>query len=171
MGHFGLWGGAGTEVRLGWLRARGQIRRRQGLWEDQLCTELNFKMVPRAMALCGWRMGWPEWSRVVGRQASIPAPAQCWHVFHAAERGVNPKFTLQGMEPPGLHCVWAGISPLAQETWPEGQGEGGPGGSTPADWSCQLQSHKSCPGPGWQSINMKDFIALYNLPVLYGDSR
>lgn len=41
----------------------------------------------------------------------------------------------------------------------------------PADWSCQLQSHKSHPGPGWQSINMKDFIAFYNLPVLYGDSR
>lgn len=32
MGHFGLWGDAGTEVRLGWLRARRQMRRRQGLW-------------------------------------------------------------------------------------------------------------------------------------------
>lgn len=52
-----------------------------------------------------------------------------------------------------------------------GTGRGGPGVSIPADWSCQLQSHKSCPGPGWQSINMKDFIALYNLPVLYSDSR
>lgn len=60
---------------------------------------------------------------------------------------------------------------LALETRPQGWGEGARGDSIPADWSCQLQSHKSHPGPGWQSINMKDFIAFYNLPVLYGDSR
>lgn len=45
--------------------------------------------------------------------------------------------------------------------------EKGPWGSTPADWSCQLQSRKVHPGPGWQSINVKGFIVLYSLAVLY----
>lgn len=43
---------------------------------------------------------------------------------------------------------------------------GDPAGYIAAGWSCQLQSHKSCPGLGWQSITMKDFYRALQPPCL-----
>lgn len=85
MCHDGLWEDAGTAVGLGWLRA-GQGRTSARRWhsgserywgaeEEETGARLQgwlwamqkSKMVARALILCGWRMGGPEQSRVVGR--------------------------------------------------------------------------------------------------------
>lgn len=112
--HSVLWEDAGTAVGLGWVRAgsgRTSARRWQsasgglggrrrkrckisGLWGGLVLGSTGVQDGTQ-----GTDLTWLE--DILGRQAHVPTLAHHWHGFQEVEREADPRFALQGMQPPG----------------------------------------------------------------------